>query len=767
MKMPEIRQDYYPLGGGLDLVTPAIALNPGKVIDAQNYEPAIGGGYRRINGYERFDGQASPTAAAYTMLPVTVTGVIAVGNTVTGATSAATGIVLAVVTGNLVLARVTGTFTISENLTVAAVVQGITTGLQTMNGALQPSDHADYALLAANDQRAFILVVPGSGRIRGVWVFNDVVYAFRDNAGATAGTMWKSSAGGWVQVTFGSEISFTALTTSSTVTITIASPGVVSYAAHPFINGQPVSLSTTGALPTGLTAGITYYVVSQAAGSFQLAATLGGTSIITSGSQSGVHTCTAIGNAITAGQTITGVTSGATATVAAALLRTGTWSVAPVGTLVITGITGTFQSGEVLKVASLFVTKTASLVTAITRAAGGTMEFFNYNFSGSTNTTKMYGVDGVNTAFEFDGTTYVPIHTGMTTDAPTHVIAHKGFLFLSFLASVQFSGLGNPYAWTVVLGAGDISTSSNVSGFMPQAGTYGAGSSLAIFTAERTFILYGTSNADFRMVSSIFDLGYLPYTCQQVSNDAYGMTSRGIQALITTLNYGDFDYSSVSHMIQPLITMKRGLTCASTSIRTKNQYRVYFTDNTALAVGLTGDKVSAIMPINYARPVRCIVSATLTTGAEVTYFGSDDGYVYLDNTGTSQDGVAIEAWIRLPFNNDKSPRMRKRFRRAISEVSAEGYAQVNVSYDFGYGNPDVQPSAPAANNVMTGAGSYWDQFTWDQFTWDSPVVANISTPVDGTETNISMLYYTNRAQDAAHTISGTTLISSPRVLSRA
>lgn len=683
-KMPPVRQDFYPLGGGLDLVTPAIALNPGKVIDAQNYEPAIGGGYRRISGYERFDGRASPTAANYTMLPVTVTGTIAVGNTVTGVTSAATGVVLAVIAGYLVLARVSGTFAASESLTVAAVAQGVTTGLQALNGAIQPSDHADYALLAANDQRAFILVVPGSGPIRGVWVFNDIVYAFRDNAGATAGTMWKSSATGWVQVTFQTKLPFNAATLQ-----------------------------------------------------------------------------------INVGDIVTGGTSGATGTVIGALLMTGTWTTSGIGQLIISGTVGTFSSGEAIKVGGVSKATSTAVSSAITRLPGGRLEFFNYNFTSSTNSTKMYGVDGVNPAFEFDGTNYFPILTGMAADTPTHVIAHKGFLFLAFVASVQFSALGNPYAWTVVLGAGDISTSSPVSGFMPQAGIYQAGSSLAIFTAERTFILYGTSNTDFRMVSSVFDLGYLPYTCQMVSNDAYGMTSRGIQALVTTLNYGDFDYSSISHMIQPLITMKRGLTCAATSIRTKNQYRVYFTDNTALAVGLTGDKVSGIMPLNYARPVRCIVSATLTTGAEVTYFGSDDGYVYQDNIGTSQDGAAIEAWIRLPFNNDKSPRVRKRFRRSIAEIVAEGYGRLNVSYDFGYANPDVMPSAPAPDRALTGAGGYWDQLTFDQFTWDAPVVASISTAVDGTETNISMLYYSNRAQDSSHTISGVTIISTPRVLSRA
>jgi hypothetical protein len=51
---------YFPLGGGLDLITPAIAQKPGSAIGALNYEPASNG-YRRVEGYERFDGRTSPT----------------------------------------------------------------------------------------------------------------------------------------------------------------------------------------------------------------------------------------------------------------------------------------------------------------------------------------------------------------------------------------------------------------------------------------------------------------------------------------------------------------------------------------------------------------------------------------------------------------------------------------------------------------------------------------------------------------------------------
>lgn len=81
---------------------------------------------------------------------------------------------------------------------------------------------------------------------------------------------------------------------SSTFTVTIAAPGVVTWAAHGLENGAAVVLSTTGALPTGLVAATTYYVVNKATNTFELSATKGGASITTTGTQSGVHTVTTV-----------------------------------------------------------------------------------------------------------------------------------------------------------------------------------------------------------------------------------------------------------------------------------------------------------------------------------------------------------------------------------------------------------------------------------------------------------------------------------------
>lgn len=82
---------------------------------------------------------------------------------------------------------------------------------------------------------------------------------------------------------------------STTVTITVATPGVVSWTAHGLAADTAVVFTTTGALPTGLTAGTTYYVKTVlSADTFSVAATVGGAAIATSSTQSGVHTATTV-----------------------------------------------------------------------------------------------------------------------------------------------------------------------------------------------------------------------------------------------------------------------------------------------------------------------------------------------------------------------------------------------------------------------------------------------------------------------------------------
>lgn len=87
---------------------------------------------------------------------------------------------------------------------------------------------------------------------------------------------------------------FSAITANKgTFTTTIATPGVVTLNGHGLSTGDCVSLTTTGALPTGLSPDTNYYVIWTTANTFSLATTysnaIAGTAIATSGTQSGTH----------------------------------------------------------------------------------------------------------------------------------------------------------------------------------------------------------------------------------------------------------------------------------------------------------------------------------------------------------------------------------------------------------------------------------------------------------------------------------------------
>jgi hypothetical protein len=84
---------------------------------------------------------------------------------------------------------------------------------------------------------------------------------------------------------------------AQTATISNGSPAVITAAsAHNLEDTMAVSFSTTGSLPTGLTAGTIYYVVNKTPTTFNVEATIGGGAINTSSAGSGTHTVTTEGN---------------------------------------------------------------------------------------------------------------------------------------------------------------------------------------------------------------------------------------------------------------------------------------------------------------------------------------------------------------------------------------------------------------------------------------------------------------------------------------
>ena len=107
------------------------------------------------------------------------------------------------------------------------------------------------------------------------------------------------SGGGYGTLKWGTDVapvSDTAGTTvvsQATVTITIASPAVITWASHGLTVDDVVNFTTTGSLPTGLAVGTDYYVLPLTVDTFSVCLASGGkngTAVNTSGTQSGVHT---------------------------------------------------------------------------------------------------------------------------------------------------------------------------------------------------------------------------------------------------------------------------------------------------------------------------------------------------------------------------------------------------------------------------------------------------------------------------------------------
>ncbi len=84
--------------------------------------------------------------------------------------------------------------------------------------------------------------------------------------------------------------------------ISNASPAVFALNSHGYAINDKIVLSTSGALPTGLTAGTVYYIISAGftANAFEVSTTLGGSAVNTTGAGSGTHSATGIYSALSA-----------------------------------------------------------------------------------------------------------------------------------------------------------------------------------------------------------------------------------------------------------------------------------------------------------------------------------------------------------------------------------------------------------------------------------------------------------------------------------
>lgn len=767
IQMPPVLTQYFPFVGGLDEVTPPISRVDGDMRYGVNVEIGVRGGYATCAGYERYDGRQRPSTAYYAMLSVSLTLAVSVGDVVTNNDASVSGTVIAIPSaGFLVITKTTGLFNAGP-LKVGATVVGNSLGVQAVGAAPTPALDRAYTALAANVYRALVQKVPGSGQILGVHQYAGNVYAFRNNVGGTAAVMYKNSASGWVSVPMGRVMRFQPISLNSLVSM--ASPAVFSPLTQPFVDDQILQF-TVGQIggvpqpfPSWLTLGQDYYVVNSTGANFQVSTTKGGTPVNNTVAATAVTT-NLVSAEIVEGDTITGNTSGASAVVKRVYLTSGVWGDPPSGVLVFETVTGAFLPTEIIKVNGVKSALSNGADAAITLLPNGRYQFENWNFGGQSGTLRMYGVDGVNPGFEFDGAIWVPIYSGVTPDAPSAMQIHKNALFYAFGASVQYSGPGQPYLMSAIFGAGEIACGDDITDMLSLPGSENTGA-MAIKTKNRTFVLYGNSEDDFNLVPYSYEVGCEPHTLQLIAG-AMSFDTQGLSSLSTTQKFGNFLSGIVSDKITPFLNGKVGLAAASCIVRKKNQYRIFFSDNDAVFVTFAGEKLLGMTVMNFPHDVTCISSLEGASGREEIYFGSSDGYVRQAEIGTSFDGEPINWLAYLTYNHFKGPRQLKTYRKAAIEVSGVGYSEFTMSSSIGYGSQEFAQQGDESMPASLLSSAIWDSFVWDAFVWDGRMLLPSEGDLYGTAENMSLIFKGSSDAFEPITLNSAIIHYSPRRLLR-
>jgi hypothetical protein len=613
--------------GGLDLASPPIAIAPGKVISAINYEPDVAG-YTSLGGYERFDGHA------------------------------------------------------------------------------RPSDSTDPTEIAT--RRALIGEVPGTGPVRGVWVFDGDIYAFRDIDATTAG-MYKATGGGWALQTFGYTMAFAA--------------GTVEYVEGGYLAGATSSATAfinrvilSGGAWSGTAQG--FLVVSNVTGTFTAA-----------------------------GEIATG-TSGGSATVQP-----------PTAITLKAGGKYDFTNHNFYGAARSPHMYFANGVTIAYEWSSAVLSPIYTGLIGSTAASFIYLVAyNGDTITGWDGSSII---VAATEDSPTYITHFKNYLFLGYPSgTLLHSSLGEPLEFISTTGAGEISFGEPITGLLTAAST-----SLLVFAQNRIDYLTGSDSTDFMLQPISEASGAQPYTAQTMDAPMF-LDDGGVRSLPTTAAFGDWRMGTVTQPAERLIRQKRDENIEPTTsmrIKGKDQYRLFWEDGTGITVYI-GRKFPETLPFKLPVEVFCACAGEVDNGrGDRLFVGCQDGFVYEMNRGTSFDGASIPAYIRLPFTAAKSPSQHTRWMKATFEIDSPDDVEFGLAFHIDY----ARGLGGALTTVNVDAGTATiSTDAYASIDWTQAIEGRLEYHLAGIGPNIAATLVTETAIARQHTISSQTYNFSRRGLKR-
>ena len=644
---------------------------PGSARVLRNYEPSIEGGYRRIEGYKKYDTDIIPPYGAPVVRGASQTGTSL--NLANIRQTPVAGDTLRVTHAN---ANVNGATTSTTALVLdgnsGTIAVGMTVTGQGISGTV--------TVATVTDQNNIVLSTAQS-------LDNDTELVF------TAVYTIASGA-----VTFDGAANTANLTLTSSL---LASP----------LNGATVKFESTTS--NYLTLGVGVFVDDVIVAKNQ--------SIYkTSGTGYSLVNVPAYGTVLVNGASQTGTTldiDGLTSTPQAG----DVFKIAGVDLIYTVASTPTVSSGGTTATITPALASSPADDAAITflstsRESASKTRFSRYNYSG---TEKIAIVDGINVPALYDRTTFTALN-----DAPSDVVgadfvvSFKSQLFFAKNNLVTFTAPFTDSDFTAANGSGVISVGNNVTGIVVFR------DQLIIFTESTIQKLVGNTVSDFQLQPITLDIGCIDEdTIQEIGGDVMFLAPDGLRLLSATDRIGDFGLAVVSKTIQNETTnfIRDNTSFTSLVIREKSQYRIL-----GFKSGLTQENAQGILGTQFAgqggedmawaelRGIRAhVADSRFYLGVETIVFSNDDGYLYqLEDGSNNFDGVNIVTTFSTPFMPISDPRIRKTFYKMFLYTDPQGSVSFDISLKLDFDQKDsVQPTKIDFDNqtgqvAFMGAATY-------------------------------------------------------------
>ena len=480
----------------------------------------------------------------------------------------------------------------------------------------------------------------------------------------------------------------------------------------------------------------------------------------------------------TAGATVT--QGGVQGTLHRAIARTGAWATNnAAGELLVTNVTGgTFGAGAITitgfgtaagsataptlgAIPAPYTDVRSTYFNAVTGELGG-LQVAYFSAAGAAGSAP--------TVFEFDGAAVVPI-----TGSPLNVAGlgnllaiHQNRLWIAEGDRLVCSSVNNAHRFIASEGAIDLRVTGTITNLVPMVGSENA-SPLLVTTTAGIFILYGTGAGpeplyDWQLVPVAATTPAARATAVLVGQDVlFWSPPHGLQSVRAVQAYGNFESGSATSAITPWVAARRNKAIGACAVKTKDQYRVFFSDGMALHVTVLGGEVAGAMPVRYFGPYtawppvdgaplneaeyptvgggfRHVQSGIDAGGVERTIACSgiqplmlDQGGFMVDPFSTSEAGdpSPISAYLVLPFTFSRALTTSKGFHRAEAHCETTGYFEIGTTFGIDRKQPPAQQDA--TTRTFPAASTQWPTNT------DTGMRSgSVSWPVRGTGRNLSL-----------------------------